>query len=94
MQLTIESKRAAYHTVYLPTILYLSEIWAPGLTVSQTDKLLAMQRKYLLAMTGAFRSTNRQKLMNLFEVLPIDRELECRGECRERVADERKSTRV
>ena len=31
--------------------------------------------------------------MNLFEVLPIDRELECRGECRERGADERMSIR-
>ena len=47
-QLTISSKRTAYKTVYLPTILYLSEIWAGGLNKTQMERLRRMQRRYLL----------------------------------------------
>lgn len=91
--LTIESKRTVYHTVYLPTILYLSEIWADELKPTHLERLRGLQRKYLLALTGAYSSTNRVKLMNLLEVLSIDHELEYRRTARGKDAEEKKRIR-
>ena len=75
-QLTMASKQTIYKTVYLPTILYLSEIWASDLNKTQMERLCKMQRKYLLAMSGAYQSTNRVKLINLLQTLSIEEEIE------------------
>jgi len=82
-----------YHRVYLPTMLYLSEIWAADLSSTQTDSLKALQRKYLLALTGAYTSTNKLKLMNLLGVLSIEKEIECQHLGREKDVEERKEIR-
>lgn len=93
-QLTIESKRTIYKTVYLPTILYLNEIWAAELSNAQMERLKKLQRSYLLALSGAYRSTSRVKLMNLLQVLSIEKELRCQSEGRGRGAEEKATIRT
>ena len=68
--------------------LYCHEIWPSGLTGRLRDQLSSLQRKAILAMTGAFSTTNNLKLLDLIGVIEIHDEIACQAECRERDHEE------
>ena len=66
--LTIEDKCTIYHRMYLLAL---------NLPRTLIEKLKSMQRSLLPALSGAYRSTNKIKLINQLEISTIETELEC-----------------
>ena len=79
---------------YLTSILYGHEIWAPALTGRLRDQLTSLQRKAILALTGAYSTTNNLKLLDLIEVLEINAESACQLESRWKDFEEKKQIRT
>ena len=78
--LDLNNKMTIYRQVYLTTLLYCHEIWAAALNNRQKDQLKSLQRKTILAMTGAFSSTNNSKLLDLIGVLEVNEEIAYQNE--------------
>ena len=76
--LSFNYKRKLYFSVYLPIMLYEYEIWSNILLKKSTyvDKLARIQRKFLIASTGCYRTVNNEKLLNLTNINRIDKEIE------------------
>ncbi|KAH7963853.1 hypothetical protein HPB52_023726 [Rhipicephalus sanguineus] len=71
-------KTLLYRQVILPALTYASPIWW---SESRVDcrlyaRMVSIQRVVLLALTGAFRTTNTAALQVLMHAAPIDLELE------------------
>ena len=91
--LNIESKKVIYKQVYLPSILFASDVWASNLPNYLKSKLSTIQRKALLAITGCYPSVNDKKLLQLLDLLEINKEIECRAELKGKAPEEREEIR-
>jgi len=68
--------RTIYMGVFLPRVAYAAEIWAEGSKLLKSrEKLLSAQRKPLLAMTGAYRTSSTNCLAAVAGTLPLDLEI-------------------
>lgn len=80
--------RMLYQCVYLPRVLYASELWGErALDPRLRVMILRAQRKVLLAVTGAYGTTSTEACPVLAGVLPLDLEIVKRGRmarCRRR----------
>ncbi|VVC36609.1 Hypothetical protein CINCED_3A021797 [Cinara cedri] len=65
-----------YKAVFLPRITYASEVWASGVLTAKAVKLLgSKQRRALLSLTGAYRTTSTDALQVVAGQLPLDLEI-------------------
>lgn len=71
-------KLKIYFSIFLPTIMYASEVWYQDIFLKKTylKKLDKLQRKVLNIVTGAYRSTNTEKLLELLKLCRLTEELE------------------
>lgn len=68
--------RMLYKAVFLPKILYAADIWAQGAKTQKARKKLdQIQRRALLAVTGAYRTTSTHALQVVAGLLPLDLEV-------------------
>jgi len=68
-----------YGAVFLPRILYASEIWYEAVKLIKSIKLLgSRQRKALLSITGAYKTTSSDALQVVAGRLPLDLEIQWR----------------
>ena len=66
-----------YRAVFLPRICYASEIWHEAVRFKKAVKLLgSKQRRALLSMTGAYRTTSTDSLQVVAGQLPLDLEVQ------------------
>jgi hypothetical protein len=66
-----------YRAVFLPRICYASEIWHSAVRTKKAVKTLgSKQRRALLSMTGAYRTTSTDALQVVAGQLPLDLEIE------------------
>jgi hypothetical protein len=71
------TSRVIYSAVFLPRITYASEIWRKGLKTGRAIRLLgSKQRRALLSMTGAYKTTSTDALQVVAGQLPLDLEVE------------------
>ena len=70
------------------------EIWVPALTGRLRDQLTSPQRKAILALTGAYSTTNNLKLLDLIEIIEINAESACQLESRWKDNEEKKQIRT
>lgn len=92
--LELRHRLSLYNQLYLSTMLYGSDVWGPQLTETQKNNLRSMQRKAILSLTGAYASTNSDKLLNLLGLLEINEEIEFRLDTRALDSTERKEQRT
>ncbi|KAL4101171.1 hypothetical protein QTP88_021192 [Uroleucon formosanum] len=65
-----------YRAVFLPRITYAAEIWSKGVLTARARKLLgSKQRRALLSLTGAYRTTSTDALQVVAGQLPLDLEI-------------------
>ena len=65
-----------YKAVFLPRITYASEVWLRGALTAKATKLLgSKQRRALLSLTGAYRTTSTDALQVVAGQLPLDLEI-------------------
>jgi hypothetical protein len=65
-----------YKAVFLPRITYAAEIWLEGAKAVRAIKLLgSKQRRALLSLTGAYRTTSTDALQVVAGQLPLDLEI-------------------
>lgn len=88
--LTISQKMIIYKQIWLPSVLYGRGVWFEKLPGYLRSRLHSVQRQMVLAMTGAFRTTNTAKLLNLLDILDVKREVQCLTECRKSEEDPKK----
>lgn len=68
--------RVIYKAVFIPRITYGARIWENGSkTVKAISKLGSVQRRALLATTGAYRTTSTHALQAIAGLLPLDLEI-------------------
>ena len=81
-------KRKLYFNVFLPTITYASAAWFRDISSKTTflDKLRRIQRRFVIAASGAYKSTSNIRLMRLLGVTDVVDELNTLSEARERGA--------
>ena len=91
--LSIEQKTVIYKQVYLVSVLYGSEVWHSTLNKMQRAKLTSIQRQAILAISGAYFSTNNNKLLNLLKLLDANDEIACKLECRGKDLGEKSTIR-
>lgn len=65
-----------YRAVFLPRVTYASEVWRAGLGTKRAVALLgSRQRRALLSITGAYRTTSTVALQMVAGQLPLDLEV-------------------
>jgi hypothetical protein len=65
-----------YRAVFLPRITYAAEIWSKGVLTAKAIKLLgSKQRRALLSLTGAYRTTSTDALQVVAGQMPLDLEI-------------------
>lgn len=65
-----------YRAVFLPRITYAAEIWSAGVLTAKAIKLLgSKQRRALLSLTGAYRTTSTDALQVVAGQMPLDLEI-------------------
>ena len=75
--ISLKLKRTIYMQVCLTNIGYLQQIWSGSLSYKyQRERLTRIQRKTLLALTGAYRTTSNHKLHEIMGVLDLNAEFE------------------
>lgn len=81
----LKQKLKIYYSVMLPTVLYGFEVWYPDVVNKSTymHKLIAVQRRTIRSITGAYCNTSTNKLLEITRVIPIDREMEIQFELRD-----------
>jgi hypothetical protein len=74
----LKYKKKIYFSVFLPIISYGSEIWLDEIKKKKTykKKLDKLQRSIILAVTGAYKTTNNIKLLKLIKINCICEEIE------------------
>ena len=92
--LTIEQKKTLYKQIYLPTILFMSEIWFDELTITQRSKLRSLQNSYVRTMTGAYSRTNSLKLLNLLGLLEIQEQVSYQRAAYQKAPQEKQQIRL
>jgi hypothetical protein len=70
------TSRIIYKAVFIPRITYGARIWESGAkTKKAISKLGSVQRRGLLAVTGAYRTTSTHALQAIAGLLPLDLEV-------------------
>ena len=64
--------RLAYNAICLPVLTYGCQLWYTGKQKKLTNKLQVVQNEGVRLIAGAFRTTPREPLQQLFNILPID----------------------
>lgn len=65
--------RIIYKCVFLPRITYKAEIWEKGLNTKKTiNKLGSIQRRALLACSGAYRTTSTSAHQAITGLMPLE----------------------
>ncbi|GBN89230.1 hypothetical protein AVEN_237481-1 [Araneus ventricosus] len=60
-----------YSTVAERIVVHGATAWAPNLTSRQKNILITIQRKFLLFITGAYRTTPTASLKSITVILPL-----------------------
>ena len=89
----LKHRMTLYNQLYLSTMLYCSDVWGNSLNPTQRDTVHSLQRNAVLALAGAYPSTNNVKLLNLLGILGLADEITLRQQTRELDAAERKLKR-
>lgn len=91
-QMELHRKLAVYYRVFLPKLNYASQVWFPDIKekVTYMRKLDRLQRRVILAVTGAYRATNRDKLDELIGVCKLSEELEIKQQCHDLAPGDKK----
>ena len=78
-------KRRLYFSVFLPTMTYASAAWFREIEnkVTLLDKLKRIQRRFIVAASGAYKCTSAIRLMKLLGVTDVVDELNTLSEARE-----------
>jgi len=63
--------RLAYNAICLPVLTYGCQLWYTGKQKGLVDKLQKVQNEGVKLLAGAFKSTPREVLHQLFNILPI-----------------------
>ena len=75
--ISLKLKRTIYMQVCLTNIGYLQHIWSGSLSYKyQRERLTRIQRKTLLALAEAYRTTSNHKLHEIMGVLDLNTEFE------------------
>ena len=75
--MTLRLRRTIYRQVCLPNIGYMAKTWYPDLKFKhQHERLTRVQRRMLLALTRAYRTTSNAKLQKIMGVLDLNEEFE------------------
>lgn len=75
---TTNTKMLFYKTIYLTRITYGSMFWAQEIRTKKiAEKIQSAQRRALLAITKAYRTTSTPALQVLAGVLPLDLAIRC-----------------
>jgi hypothetical protein len=64
--------RLAYNAICLPVLTYGCQLWYTGKQKKLAHKLQVVQNEGVRLIAGAFRTTPREPLQQLFNILPID----------------------
>jgi hypothetical protein len=64
--------RLAYNAICLPVLTYGCQLWYTGKQKKLANKLQVVQNEGVRLIAGAFRTTPREPLHQLFNILPID----------------------
>ena len=74
-------KLQIYYAVFIPTILYGSEIWYNNIKNKKTyvKELNSVQRKIALALTGSYKTVNNEKLLDLIKICRLNEEAEIKN---------------
>ena len=86
-------KRRLYFSVFLPTIMYASPIWFDEVSRKRTyvEKIKRIQRRFIIAASGAYRCTPSAEIMSLLGVADAMDELRIAERCREISSREKKA---
>ena len=74
----LKDKLKLYNCVFIPTVSYAAETWFEEVKAKSTytDQLNSLHHRFITALTGAYRCTNRQKLLKLIGVPELSGEIE------------------
>ena len=91
----IKYKKKIYYNVFLPMISYASEIWFKEMKTKKTylNELEKMQRLIVRAITGCYKSTSKEKLLELLKINTIEEELTIKDATLEVDKDQRKEVK-
>ena len=64
--------RLAYNAICLPVLTYGCQLWYTGKQKGLVQKLQVVQNEGIRLLAGAFRTTPREPLQHLFNILPMD----------------------
>ena len=89
----IIDKRRIYLNLILPQITYGIEVWHQYVKdkSSYLNKLSSLQSKVIRTLTGAYKSSNRLKLLEITKIIPIEKELEIQCEINDLDRQEKRS---
>ena len=81
----LSDKLKLYNSAFLQTVGYAADVWLEQSKKKPTyTKLLnSLQHRFITAMTGAYRCTNRQRLLKLIGIPEITEDLELMREKRQ-----------
>ena len=65
------SWRLAYHAICLPVLTYGCQLWFTGKQITLTKKLQTVQNEAVKIISGTFRTTLREPLHQLLNILPM-----------------------
>ena len=85
-----------YSKVFLPKLMYASEVWYTDLKDKKTyvSKLNRLQRRIINTLTGAYRSTCTEKLYELIGVCELSEELYVKEQLKSVERERRKSIKI
>lgn len=86
-------KRMLYFNVFLPTLTYASTIWYGDIAkkVTYLERLRRIQRRFVIAASGAYKCTPKEELMSLLGLTDVISELEILNEGEELSGHEKRS---
>ena len=64
--------RLAYNAICLPVLTYGCQLWYTGKQKGLVQKLQVVQNEGVRLLAGAFRTTPREPLQHLFNILPMN----------------------
>ena len=72
---SIEDKVQIYRSTVVPGLIYSCSNWFRSDVQSVKSFLRSLQRKFLIAISSAYRTTSKLKLYKLLDILPLDLEI-------------------
>ena len=75
--MSIDSLRVLYNQLMVPIVSYGSKVWYEDIKFKYQRKLIeGFQRKTLLSLSKAYRTTSTVKLKSLFRVIDLNKQIE------------------